>query len=322
MYTVLSIPSILVRTEPRTNQKINYGYLLSEWKYTFDRHTLYKLNCWQDGASVCVLPPVTASAVCVFMLFVLLLALDVDSLLVHDRQKLLDLRFSAEDVVKLADGGRETLPQLLARVPAHMWHSPVPLSRRKSYCHWGKHSSRLVRLKARLVRFSTPAWTEIRAVPSLVIPRHSLAPALLIRWPGVNHRNLRPLCRAPWTANATDLPVPARISLVNARSLANKTFVLEDFLTSRGLDFLCVTETWLSVGESSAFTELLPHDCCHFYFLWASGWGGGIATICKSHYKCKQLLLLSSFTSFELSLFELGRFHTVVCCGPSTSQVQ
>ena len=69
---------------------------------------------------MCVLPPVTASAVCVFMLFVLLLALDVDSLLVHDRQKLLDLRFSAEDVVKLADGGRETLPQLLARVPAHM----------------------------------------------------------------------------------------------------------------------------------------------------------------------------------------------------------
>lgn len=30
MYIVLSILSILLRTEPKTNQKVNYGYLLSE----------------------------------------------------------------------------------------------------------------------------------------------------------------------------------------------------------------------------------------------------------------------------------------------------
>ena len=74
-----------------------------------------------------------------------------------------------------------------------------------------------------------------------------------------------------------------------------------------------MTETWLSVGESSAFTELLTHDCCYFNSPWTSGRGGGIVTVYKSHYKCKQLLLSSSFTSFELSLFELGRSHTVLC---------
>ena len=74
-----------------------------------------------------------------------------------------------------------------------------------------------------------------------------------------------------------------------------------------------MTETWLSVGESRAFTELLPHDCSYFNSPWTSGRGGGIVTVYKIHYKCKQLLLSSSFTSFELSLFELGRSHTVLC---------
>lgn len=35
-----------------------------------------------------------------------------------------------------------------------------------------------------------------------------------------------------------------RLGLVNARSLANKTFILNDFFTSPHLDFLLVTETW------------------------------------------------------------------------------
>ncbi len=69
----------------------------------------------------------------------------------------------------------------------------------------------------------------------------------------------------------------------------------------------------MTVGESSAFSELLPHDCCYFNSPQMSGRGGGIATVFKSFYKCKQLSLSSSFTSFELSLFELGRSHTVLC---------
>lgn len=102
------------------------------------------------------------------------------------------------------------------------------------------------------------------------------------RWRGVNHSNLRSLCRVSRTFSAADPPVPARFGLVNARSLANKTFVLKDFFTSRGLDFLCVTETWLSDGESSAFTEFLHHDCCYFNSPRKSGQGGGIATVYES----------------------------------------
>ena len=138
----------------------------------------------------------------------------------------------------------------------------------------------------------------------------------------MNRSNLQPLCRAPWAANTVDLPVPARIGLVNARSPVKKICVLKHFFTSRGLDFLCVTETWLSVGESSAFTELLPHDCCYFNSPRTSGREGGIAAVYKSHFKYRQLLLSSSLTSFELSLFELGCSHTVLCCGLSAFKVQ
>ena len=46
-----------------------------------------------------------------------------------------------------------------------------------------------------------------------------------------------------------------------ARSLSNKTFILNDFLISCGLALLFVTETWLSVGELSPLSELSPTDC-------------------------------------------------------------
>ncbi len=83
--------------------------------------------------------------------------------------------------------------------------------------------------------------------------------------------------------------VPTRIGLVNARLLANKTFILKDFFTSRGLEFLYVTETWLRVGESSVFYEHLPNDC--FYLkcsaIKTNQWlGGGIerAHGCAAHH--------------------------------------
>lgn len=82
------------------------------------------------------------------------------------------------------------------------------------------------------------------------------------RWRGVNLQDLQPLCQVPLKVSTTDPPM-ARNGLVNARSLAIKTFILKDFFTSKGLDFLCVTETWLSVGESSVLSEPLPNDCCH-----------------------------------------------------------
>lgn len=55
------------------------------------------------------------------------------------------------------------------------------------------------------------------------------------------------------------------MALVNARSLVNKTFILHDFFSSNALDFLFVTETWLTVGDLSPFSDLDPSKS--FYLL-------------------------------------------------------
>ena len=57
---------------------------------------------------------------------------------------------------------------------------------------------------------------------------------------------------------------PIRMALLNVRSLANKTFLLNDLFTSRELDFMLLTETWLRIGDSTPFSELLPPNCSFF----------------------------------------------------------
>lgn len=60
--------------------------------------------------------------------------------------------------------------------------------------------------------------------------------------------------------------------------------------------------------------ELVPPDCCYFNSPRSSGRkGGGIAVVFKSDFKCWQIFLQSSVTSFELCLFELGRSHVSLC---------
>ena len=126
----------------------------------------------------------------------------------------------------------------------------------------------------------------------------------------MDHRNLKPLPRAPRLAEP---PAPARIAPVNARSLANKTFILRDFLSSHALDFLCLTETWIGAGECSALNELSPPDYAFFNSPRSSGRRGGTAAVFKNDFKCKQCAVCPSFTSFEVTLFEVGRSDPVLC---------
>lgn len=84
---------------------------------------------------------------CMFMLFVSVFALNVDSSLVYDHHTLLNLRLSAEDLAKCNYGGHGSLSLLLARVQAHLCHAPALPQHKCLHC-WGKRSGRLVRLKA------------------------------------------------------------------------------------------------------------------------------------------------------------------------------
>jgi len=85
---------------------------------------------------------------------------------------------------------------------------------------------------------------------------------------GVNHGNLRSLS---YVTRTTSSPAPVRAALINARSLVNKTFFLNEFFSQHNLDFLFVTETWLNIGELSPFSELLLLDCTYFNSLRSTG---------------------------------------------------
>ena len=123
------------------------------------------------------------------------------------------------------------------------------------------------------------------------------------------HSNLRTLNRA---ARGTPPVVTIRCALLNARSVKEKTFILNDLFSLHELDILFLTETWIRPGESAAFTELLPPDCTVINSPRLTGRAGGIATIFKNSLYCRPLPPLS-FPSFELSLFELRRSDPILC---------
>ncbi len=86
-------------------------------------------------------------------------------------------------------------------------------------------------------------------------PRRRL---LRLRRGGVCISHLRSLSRASeQTIDSQEI----RMSLINARSVSNKTVIINYFLNSRTLDFLFITETWLTPGDLSPFSELVPSDC-------------------------------------------------------------
>lgn len=51
------------------------------------------------------------------------------------------------------------------------------------------------------------------------------------------------------------------MALINARSLVNNIFLLNDFFTTHSLDFMFITESWTKVGDLTPFSELVPDDC-------------------------------------------------------------
>ena len=73
-----------------------------------------------------------------------------------------------------------------------------------------------------------------------------------------------------------------------------------------------LTETWLHIGESPAFYERLPPYCTVSSSPRTTGKGGGVATVFKSIFQCRQSVTVT-YSSFELQLFELNASSPVLC---------
>lgn len=114
------------------------------------------------------------------------------------------------------------------------------------------------------------------------------------------------------TRNQPSDSVTVKMALINTRSLANKTFIINYFFASHELDFIFMTETWLNIGELDPLIETSPCDCNFFSSPRTVGRGGGVATIFKKHFNCRSLSV-ECFASFEVQLCQVDLMYPIFC---------
>lgn len=197
--------------------------------------------------------------VCVCMMLLVRLTCltqQVATLLRYDRDQLLFIKSTADEA-QIIDYLRtdHRPPPLLANIPSELWHSPYDPLRKK---HLQKRGCRGgVKLK----KFFEVHWSCMRQVATLhrAVPRDRFVSRRVREGPcgwimpnaygtvrrfvplrfqgrGADPRNLH--CLRRMEPSIKEL-IPTKFALVNARSLGNKTFILNDFIGTNKLDILC-----------------------------------------------------------------------------------
>ena len=88
-------------------------------------------------------------------------------------------------------------------------------------------------------------------------------------------------------------------SLINARSIRNKTLLIQDFVLDNLVDVLMITETWLSrCGDEVIIGEICPPGYRFFNQPRLSGNGGGVGLLYKANLHVKTRLS-HDYRSFE-----------------------
>ena len=113
--------------------------------------------------------------------------------------------------------------------------------------------------------------------------------------------NLTNLIQAPTGETKRNIIPHLKMCSVNCRSVRNKADYLNDFITENDYDCVAITESWLSSTEEEnevTISALVPSSYKLLHVPRQEGRGGGVAFICKNHYKTK---LENGFTarSFE-----------------------
>ncbi len=87
-------------------------------------------------------------------------------------------------------------------------------------------------------------------------------------------------------------------ALLNVRSLTNKSFLINELISSHSLDFTLLTETWLDINGAATLIETVPLNFSFFHTTRNDRRGGGIAAVFSDIYGCKEVYL-GNFISFE-----------------------
>lgn len=160
---------------------------------------------------------------------------------------------------------------------------------------------------ATVPRNSSPHCSlQVLTDPVLIQTILSTRPARSLRTTGANPLNLKAI--AP-----SDQKIPCdiivKMALFNAWSLSNKTFILNEIVSSTNLDFLLLTETWLCPDEHSQLIERCPPEYKFITCPRLCGRGGGPAVVFKNIFNCCPVNL-GTFSTFETLAFKIVRVQS------------
>lgn len=120
------------------------------------------------------------------------------------------------------------------------------------------------------------------------------------------------LCALPRKIPDEIITTPLKMALVNACSITNKTFVLNDIIQTKELTF-CFDWTWKRTMDNAPFLELCPNDYTFISLPRTSGHVGGPAAVFRKK-KCCRMVNVGSFSSFEMQmLFQIGFTNPFYC---------
>ncbi len=90
-----------------------------------------------------------------------------------------------------------------------------------------------------------------------------------------------------------------RFATTNLRSVRQKSAALSDLISSKQIDILAMTETWLSPCDTAAcLDDISPPGFSLFHCPRPSGRGGGVAFLVRETFKV-EIIHTPKFMSFE-----------------------
>ena len=128
-------------------------------------------------------------------------------------------------------------------------------------------------------------------------------------------RCIRPRCLQPISLTQSDDGGPSptlRSALFNARSISNKSFILNEFFIREKLDFMFVTETWQRENEFIHLNELCPTGCSVIGSPRLERRGGGLAVVHRNSHLCR-VIQPECFSSFESQIIKTGSTNIFYC---------
>ncbi len=141
---------------------------------------------------------------------------------------------------------------------------------------------------------------------------------------GINVNNLIKVPIVPKSVSSTSHDKKLSFSLLNVRSVRNKTDSIKDLVVENDSDIFALTETWLKTGDSDTLTinDLCPTGYKFVHVPRMNGKGGGVGLLHKSNISIKQqdVLPFKSFEHTELLLHSpLCTYRIVVLYRPPPS---